>query len=110
MLSWGDSYELIINNENDIPCFVLFQLLLIIVSITKRETDSRIFILNKLQFILTEPVSVYNKSCCSSNHICGRGGIGRHVRLRGVCASVPVQVRSAAPELSSIEKSVELYY
>lgn len=41
-------------------------------------------------------MSLYNKSCCYGQRnpskvdpfscmACGRGGIGRHVRLRGVC-------------------------
>jgi len=36
-----------------------------------------------------------------NNHQRADGGIGRHVRLRGVCASVRVQVPLRAPTIGS---------
>ena len=67
----------------------------------------RMILSTKLNLMLTRPVDVCIIKFAPKWRpyaTCGRGGIGRHVRLRGVCASVPVQVRSTAPKLKPIHE------
>ena len=48
--------------------------------------------------------------CLAGKLICGRGGTGRRVRLRGVWETVWVQVPSTAPEIVKSEHAAVYLY
>ena len=68
----------------------------------KRDVKNRLFILRKR--IDNKVVGGYNYK------VRGSAGIGRQARLRGVCASVWVQVPSAAPRKNHPDRMVFTFF